>query len=76
MEEHSDSIIFYTQIIATELLFRRGAKHEVRQLISDIMPDNYNNFPYPPNISTVGCDGPAGRSPINTGLINRGYYTR
>lgn len=52
VSEHADSIIFYTQIIASELIFRRGTKDEAKGLISEIMPRNYKDFPYPAHVTS------------------------
>ncbi|NII26191.1 hypothetical protein HB364_13945 [Pseudoflavitalea sp. X16] len=51
-EEHVKGITFYTQIIATELIFRRKSKEEVRVLFNEIMGKDYRDFHYPPHIKT------------------------
>ncbi len=49
-EEHTQAISFHTQIIASELIFRRRRKEEVRQLFYEIMTKDYKQFPYPSHI--------------------------
>lgn len=50
LKTHSDVIAYLTRIIVTEFRFRGHSKEDVSRIISKIMSDDLEEFPFPKNI--------------------------